>query len=98
MGQEKRKRLQYMKIVMFRNEKITNMNTRKSKSLVISKRGELTPIMIGVNGAEIEQGAETEQVYNFIYFGLKITDGGKNEEEVKRRISIVRTVLSKIIP
>ena len=66
------------------------MNVRKTKSAVISNRGEPTPIKIEVDGAEIEQ------VQNFLYLGHKITGGGRIEEEIKRRIGIVRTAFSKM--
>ena len=65
------------------------MNARKTKTMVISKK-EGTTVTIRIDGTEIEQ------VQSFIYLGHKITQDGRSEEEVKRRIGIARTAFSKM--
>ena len=66
------------------------MNAKKTKTMVINKREDPTPIKIKVDGAEIEQ------VQNFIYLGHRITEDGRSEEEIKRRVGIARTAFSKM--
>lgn len=67
------------------------MNAKKTKTMVISKRGDPTQIKIRVDGTEIEQ------VQKFIYLGHKVTEDARTEEEIKRRIGIARTAFSKMI-
>ena len=41
-------------------------------------------------------GTNIEQVTNFPYLGQKITEDGRCEEEIKRRINIAKTTFSKM--
>ena len=66
------------------------MNAKKTKTMVVSKSEEDTPIKIMVDEAEIEQ------VKNFIHLGHKITTDGRCEEEIRRRIGIEKTAFSKM--
>ena len=37
------------------------------------------------------EGAENEQTANMVYLGHMVTEDGKNETEIKRRIEIARS-------
>jgi hypothetical protein len=58
--------------------------------MVISKKDTTTKINIIIDGTNIEQ------VTKFMYLGHMITDDGRCEEEIKRRIAIARTTFSKM--
>ena len=60
------------------------INIKKTKVMVVTKK-EVTP------SAKITiEGRAIEQVKKFIYLGHLITDNGKCDGEVKRRIEIAR--------
>ena len=42
------------------------------------------------------EGTDILQVPNFPYLGQQITEDGRCEEEIKRRINIVKTTFSKM--
>ena len=66
------------------------MNAKKTKTMIISKREDKPKISATIDGTDIEQ------VTNFPYLGQKITEDGRCEEEIKRRISIAKTTFSKM--
>ena len=66
------------------------MNAKKTIVMVIGKQGESPQVKIKVDGAEIEQ------VKSFTYLGHKITEDGRCNEEIKRRIGIAKTAFSKM--
>ena len=68
------------------------MNAKKTKAMVISKQGESPLLKIKVDGAEIEQ----VKSFIYMYLGHKITEDGRCDEEIKRRIGIARTAFSKM--
>ena len=60
------------------------MNVEKTKSMVVSKMSPVPRANITLDGAEIKQTA------NMVYLGHMVTEDGKNETEIKRRIEIAR--------
>ena len=58
------------------------MNVSKTKTMLVNKAGEERDIAIDVDGQELEQ------VRDFRYLGQIITDDGRCDKEVKRRIAI----------
>ena len=70
------------------------MNVEKTKSMAVSKMSPVTRANITLDGAEIKQTA------NMVYLGHMMTEDGKNETEIKRRIEIARSAfynMSKIL-
>ena len=66
------------------------MNAKKTKSMIITRK-EIKPSMnLTIDGTEIDQ------VTNFPYLGQKITEDGRCEEEIKRRINIAKTTFTKM--
>ncbi|XP_038071377.1 uncharacterized protein LOC119740219 [Patiria miniata] len=63
------------------------MNVKKTKTMVISKRKSKTSIQV--------DGKELEQVDSFIYLGQMITEDGRCQDEIKRRIAIGKSVFNK---
>ena len=63
------------------------MNVSKTKTMMVNKAGEERNIAIDVNGQELGQ------VRDFRYLGQIITDDGKCDKEVKRRIAIAVAIL-----
>ena len=61
------------------------MNVSKTKTMLVNKAGEGRNIAIDVDGQELEQ------VRDFKYLGQIITDDGRCDKEVKRRIAIARS-------
>ena len=61
------------------------MNVSKTKTMLVNKVGEERNIAIDVDGQELEQ------VRDFKYLGQIITDDGRCDKEVKRRIAIARS-------
>ena len=61
------------------------MNVSKTKTMLVNKAGEERNIAIDVDGQELEQ------VRDFKYLGQIITDDGRRDKEVKRRIAIARS-------
>ena len=65
------------------------MNVKKTKTMVISKNDESPQINITIDGDKI-------QVKTFNYLGHMITDNGKCDDEIKRRIIIAKIAFSKM--
>ena len=66
------------------------MNIIKTKTIVISKKKEIPNVNIELDGQEVEQ------VSKFVYLGELITENGKCEEEIHRRIEIARKSFTKM--
>ena len=66
------------------------MNAKKTKSMVISKTCPSPRMYITIDGEQIKQ------VATFTYLGQQITEDGKNDHEIIRRISIARGVFNKM--
>ena len=67
-----------------------HMNIRKTKSMLFSKQKEIPPISIVVNGQTVEQ------VKHFQYLGALVTEDGKCESEIKRRIALAKSKFSNM--
>ena len=63
------------------------MNVSKTKTMMVNNAGEERNIATDVDGQELEQ------VTDFRYLGQIITDDGRCDKEVKRRIAIARSNL-----
>ena len=61
------------------------MNVSKTKTMTVNKAGEERTIATYVDGQELEQ------VRDFRYLGQIISDDGRCDKEVKRRIAIARS-------
>ena len=66
------------------------MNIKKTKTMVISRKVETPKVNITLDGKPVEQ------VERFVYLGQLITENGKCDEEIKRRIEIARTAYVKM--
>ena len=66
------------------------MNIKKTKTMVISRKVETHKVNITLDGQPVEQ------VERFVYLGQLITENGKCDEEIKRRIEIARTAYIKM--
>ena len=66
------------------------MNAKKTKTMIITKKEDKPSINITIDGTEIEQ------VTHFPYLGQRMTEDGRCEEEIKRRINIAKTTFSKM--
>ena len=66
------------------------MNIKKTKTMVISRKVETPKVNITLDGQPVEQ------VERFVYLGQLITENGKCDEEIKRRIEIARTAYIKM--
>ena len=66
------------------------MNAKKTKTMVISREEQTPKLNITIDGSNIEQ------VSNFVYLGHKLTEDGRCEEEIKRRIGIAKTTFCKM--
>ena len=64
---------------------------RKQKTMIITKKDDKPSISTTIDGTNIEQVTT-----NFPYLGQKITEDGRCEEEIKRRINIAKTTFSKM--
>ena len=60
------------------------MNVKKTKTMVVCRSKEISQVGISVNGINLEQ------VKQFKYLGQIITDDGKTDTEIRRRIEIAR--------
>ena len=58
--------------------------------MVVSRKSEIPKVKIHLDGQEVEQ------VSKFVYLGELITENGKSEEEIRRRIKIARKLFSKM--
>ena len=61
------------------------ININKTKAMVVSKKPNSPKIKIAIDGEQIEQ------VASYMYPGGLITEDGKSEKEIKRRIMIARS-------
>ena len=66
------------------------MNIKKTKTMVISQKVETSKVNITLDGQPVEQ------VERFVYLGQLITENGKCDEEIRRRIDIARTAFIKM--
>ena len=66
------------------------MNVVKTKSMVISKQIQAPKVNIMIQGRSIEQVSE------MVYLGSLLTDTGKCEKEICRRIGMARTAFAKL--
>ena len=66
------------------------MNAKKTKSMVISRKEAKPRIKIKIGQTDIEQ------VDNFIYLGQMITEDGRSDKEIIRRISIAKGIFNKM--
>ena len=64
---------------------VMKINIKKTKAMVVSKKPNSPKINIAIDGQHIEQ------VTSYMYLGSLITEDGRCEKEIKRRIIIVRT-------
>ena len=60
------------------------MNIKNTKTMVVSRNVPVPAINISIEGKQIEQSN------NMIYLGHRVTDNGKCEAEIKRRIIIAK--------
>ena len=66
------------------------MNVVKTKVMVISKQIQAPKVNIMIQGRSIEQVSE------MVYLGSLLTDNGKCEKEIRRRIGMARTAFTKL--
>ena len=66
------------------------MNAKKTKTMIITKKDDKPRIKTTIDGTDIEQ------VSHFVYLGHKITEDGRCEEEIKRRIGIAKSTFAKM--
>ena len=66
------------------------INIKKTKAMVVSKKSNSPIINIAIDGQQIEQ------VTSYMYFGSLITEDGRCEKEIKRRIMIARTTFTNM--
>ncbi len=68
------------------------INIKKTKAMVVSKKPNSPKINIAIDGEQIEQVAP------YMYLGSLITEDGRSEKEIKRRIMIARTTFTNMRP
>ena len=61
------------------------MNAKKTKTMLFTRQGDNKKISLKIDDVNIEQ------VKTFTYLGQLVTENGKCEDEVKRRIAIARS-------
>ena len=66
------------------------MNIKKTKTMVISQKVEAPKVNITLDGQPVEQ------VERFVYLGQLITENGKCDEKIRRRVEIARTAYIKM--
>ena len=66
------------------------INVKKTKSMVASKKQEIPKVSINLDGTAIEQ------VKKMVYLGSITTEDGKGEVEIKRRIEIARNAFNNM--
>ncbi|GFR74625.1 endonuclease-reverse transcriptase [Elysia marginata] len=69
------------------------INIRKTKTMVISREKVVPQIDIKIDGEQVEH---VEQVANFTYLGHWITEDGRSDQEVKRRIGMAKNTFSRM--
>ena len=67
-----------------------NINIKKTKAMVVSMKPNSPKINIAIDGQQIEQ------VTSYMYIGSLITEHGRSENEIKRRITIARTTFTNM--
>jgi hypothetical protein len=72
------------------NEVGMKLNVKKTKAMVISKQHEKLQIRLVVDGELIEQ------VDSYVYLGHEITDDGRTEKEIRRRIEMARKTFNDV--
>ena len=65
------------------------MNIKKTKVMLLTKNIKEKKVSIHIDHKEVEQ------VQSFTYLGQLITDDGKSEGKIRRRIGLARNALSK---
>ena len=60
------------------------INIRKTKAMVVSKKPNSPKINIAIDG-------QIEQVTSYVYLGSLITEDGRSEKEITRKIMIARS-------
>ena len=68
-----------------------DMNVKKTKTMVISRKAEIPRVSITVNNNNI-----LEQVKEFTYLGQNMYADGKNSGEVRRRIGMAKTKFTQM--
>ena len=66
------------------------INVKKTKSMVASKKQETPKVSINLDGTAIEQ------VEKMVYLGSITAEDGKSEVEIKRRIEIARNAFNNM--
>ena len=64
------------------------INIKKSRAMVVSKKPNSSKINIAIDGQHIEQ------VTSYRYLGSLITEDGRSEKEIKRRIMMAKTTFT----
>ena len=72
------------------NEFDMKMHVKKTQTMVISKKAVVPRVNIELDGQVIEQ------VSCFTYLGQTITEDGKRDEEIKRRIGLARSAFNSM--
>ena len=65
------------------------MNKKKTQTMVITRNEEVPKVKILIDGTCLEQ------VRNFKYLGQQISEDGRSEQEIKRRIGIAKTTFEQ---
>ena len=66
------------------------MNAKKTKTMIITKKEDKPKIKTTIDGIDIEQ------VTHFTYLGQEMTEDGRCETEIKKRIGIAKSTFSKM--
>ena len=66
------------------------INKKKTQTMIITKDTEVPAVNIEIEGKILEQ------VKRFTYLGQLITEDGRSEEEIKRRIGMAKTVFERM--
>ena len=66
------------------------INIKKNKAMVVSKKPNSPKINIDIDGQHIEQ------VASYMYLGSLISEDGRSEKEIKRRIMIARSTFTNM--
>ena len=66
------------------------INVKKTKAMVVSRKPNSPKINIAIDGEQIEQ------VTSYMYLGSLITEDGRSENEIKRRIMIARSTFTNM--
>ena len=64
------------------------INIKKTKTMVVSKKPNIPKINIAIDGQHIQQ------VTSYMYLGSSITEDGRFEKEIKRRMMIAWTTFT----